>query len=293
MAQLSAYGGANLISRLHNDTYPAIEPTGLKPCRKYVFVTGASKGIGRATAISYAKAGAAAIAVAARSDLSSLRQEIMDAATSAGRELPQVVELNFDILDRQNIESAARRVESAFGRLDIIINNAATMDEFKPIVDSNPDEWWQTWTVNIRGTYLVTHAFLPLMLKGGDKQIINITSLGAFALTPGASAYQISKLALIRYTEYLNVDYGDQGVVAFALHPASVLTDISRTMPEKLHKIFTDTPELAADTMVFLTSEKREWLRGRYISCNWNMPEFIGKEEEIVREDKLKIKLNV
>ena len=254
-------------------------------------MSGASKGIGRAAAISFVKAGVAAIAVAARSALSSLEREMHDAATAAGKPVPHVKAIPLDILDPDSIERAARTTSDTFGRLDVLINNAGVMEEFKSTLDCDPDQWWQTWNVNVRGTFLLTRALLPLMLKGGDKQIIMLTSIGAFMPAPGGSGYQISKLALLRYADYLNMEYGAQGVVAYALHPGAIPTEIGLTMPKFLQAKLIDKPELAADTMVFLLSEKREWLRGRYVSCTWDMPEFLEKREEIVSEDKLKIRL--
>lgn len=278
-------------SILRNDTYEAIDPTKLNLEGKCVFLSGASKGIGRAAAISFVKAGVAAIAVAARSNLSSVVQEMHETAAAMGKKAPHILALSLDILDRQSIERAAEETSKAFGRLDILINNAGAMEEFKSTVDSDPDQWWQTWTVNMRGTYLVTRALLPLMLQGGDKHIIILTSVGAFMPAPGGSGYQISKLALLRYAEYLNVEYGAQGLVSYALHPGAIPTEVGLTLPKYLHAKMIDTPELAADTIVFLSSEKTEWLRGRYVSCTWDMPEFLGMQEEIVQEDKLKIKL--
>ena len=283
--------GYNFTSALRKDTYPAIDPTKLDLQGKYVFLSGASKGIGRAAAISFAKAGVAAIAIAARSDLSSVEREMREAATMTGKKVPQITSLFLDILDRQSIERAAEETAKAFGRLDILINNAGAMEEFKPTIESDPDQWWQTWTVNIRGTYLLTRALLPLMLEGGDKHIIILTSIGAFMPAPGGSGYQITKLALLRYADYLNIEYGSQQVVSYALHPGAIPTEVGLTLPKHLHAKMIDTPELAADTIVFLASEKREWLRGRYISCTWDMPEFLSMKEEIVAGDKLKIKL--
>ncbi|KAF6224480.1 hypothetical protein HO133_011057 [Letharia lupina] len=286
-----AAAGYNFTSTLRNDTYPAIDPTKLKLGGKYVFLSGASKGIGHAAAISFVKAGVAGIAIAARSDLSSLEREMHEAATAAGKPSPQIKSIRLDILDAQSIERAAQETSDTFGKLDILINNAGAMEEFKPTLDSDPEQWWQTWTVNIRGTYLLTRALLPLMLKGGDKQIIMLTSIGAFMPAPGGSGYQISKLALLRYAEYLNIEYGAQGVVAYGIHPGAIPTDIGLTMPSFLHHKLIDKPALAADTIVFLVSERREWLRGRYVSCTWDMLEFGEMEEEIVGGDKLKIRL--
>ena len=283
--------GFNFTSTLRSDTYPAIDPTKLDLGGKYVFLSGASKGIGHAAAISFVNAGVAAIAIAARSDLSALERDMHEAAKAASKPSPHIKAIHLDILDAQSIERAAKETSDAFGRLDILINNAGVMEEFKTTLDGDPGTWWQTWTVNIRGTYLLTRALLPLMLKEGDKQIIMLTSIGAFMPTPGGSGYQISKLALLRYAEYLNLEYSAQGVVAYGLHPGAIATDIGLTMPSFLHSKLIDTPELAADTIVFLVSEKREWLRGRYVSCTWDMPELCKREEEIVSEDKLKIKL--
>ncbi len=283
--------GFNFTSTLRHDTYPAIDPVKADLRGKSVFVSGASKGVGRAAAISFVKAGVAAIAIAARSDLSSLEREMHEAATSAGKPIPHIKSIHLDILDSQSVERAAQITSDSFGRLDILINNAGAMEEFKSTLDSNPDQWWQTWSVNVRGTFLLTRALLLLMLKGGDKQIVMLTSIGAFMPTAGGSGYQISKLALLRYTDYLNIEFGAQGVVAYGLHPGAIPTEIGLTMPRFLHTKLIDKPELAADTMVFLVSEKREWLRGRYVSCTWDMPEFLEKREEIVNEDKLKLRL--
>ena len=281
----------NFTSTLRNDTYPAIDPNNLDLRGKYVFLSGASKGIGHAAAISFVKAGVAGIAIAARSDLSSLEQTMHEAAKAAGKPSPHIKPIRLDILDAQSIERATQETSDAFGKLDILINNAGAMENFKPAIDSDPEQWWQTWTVNIRGTYLLTRALLPLLLKGCDKQIMMLTSVGAFMRSPGGSAYQISKLAMLRYTEYLNVEYAAQGLIAYGVHPGAIPTEIGLTLPSFLHHKLTDTSELAADTIVFLVSERREWLRGRYVSCTWDMPELCEKEEEIVREDKLKIKL--
>ncbi len=81
------------------------------------------------------------------------------------------------------------------------------MEAFESILDSNPDQWWQTRSVNSHDTFRRTRALLHLMLKGGDKQIVMLTSIAAFLPTSGGSGYQISKPALLRYTDYLNMEY--------------------------------------------------------------------------------------
>lgn len=153
------HSGFHFTSSTHTDTYPAIEPaTKSDLTGKYVFVTGASKGVGRATAIGYAKAGAAAIGLGARSQLSSLEKEIQDAAKKAGKKAPKMLSVKLDVEDRASVEAAAKEIEASFGRLDILINNAGYLEKAIPIAESDPDEWWKTWTVvRIQSLPTATH----------------------------------------------------------------------------------------------------------------------------------------
>jgi NAD(P)-dependent dehydrogenase (short-subunit alcohol dehydrogenase family) len=91
------------------------------------------------------------------------------------------------VTDQGSIESAAANVLEAFGGLDIIINNAGYLEYFLPIADSDTSEWWRTWDMNLRSIYLCTKFFLPILLKGGEKTIINIGSIGAHHFMPGVS----------------------------------------------------------------------------------------------------------
>lgn len=232
---------------VHNDTYPAISPSKSDLSGKAVFICGASKGIGRAITLSYAKAGASQIAIGARSDLSSLEESILHAAKEAQRKVPELLAVCLDVTDRNSIENAARQVEKAFGKIDIIVNNTGMLGKGAAVADSDPDAWWDIWTLNVRGPYLVTRAFLPLLLKGGDKQIVNIASVGAHVIGPGFSAYQTSKLALLRFTEFVQAEYGGEGVLAFSVHPGNVATDLLNDIggvpPSLKHGMSTHTYE--------------------------------------------------
>lgn len=283
--------GMAFVKTRHNDTYPFIDPaTKSDHTEHYVLVTGASKGVGRATALAFAKSGAAGIAIGARSDFGTLEQEMLDAAKSAGKKAPKILKLSLDVADYASVEKAAKETEKEFGQLDVLINNAGYLGDWLPIGETDPKGWWRNYEINIGGVYNVSRAFLPLLLKGKQKTIVNVTSAGAHGLTEGASGYQSSKFALLRFTEFLNVDYSDQGLVAYAVHPCGAATELGLNMPESMHFVFTDTPEIASDTMVFLTSKKRNWLAGRYIDCCWDMDDFLSKEKEIVEGDKLKMR---
>ncbi|EED22355.1 oxidoreductase, short chain dehydrogenase/reductase family, putative [Talaromyces stipitatus ATCC 10500] len=275
----------------HNDTYPAIA----KACQqgKAVLITGASKGIGRATAISYAKAGAQTIIIAARSNLDEVEKEILAAAKETGKRSPQILKLALNVTDEKNVAEAAAKVKETVGKVDILINNAGYLEEWIPISESDPSEWWKTWEINMKGVYLVTRAILPLVLQSETKTIVNLSSVGAHMTANGASAYQTSKLAVIRFTEFIAAEYGEKGIVAFSIHPGGVFTELASKLPDYLRPKLVDTPELAGDSLAWLTQEKQEWLNGRYVSVNWDMPELIARKDEIVKEDKLKVRMVV
>ncbi|KAJ5417850.1 uncharacterized protein N7487_001400 [Penicillium crustosum] len=266
MAQAD-HTGINFTSRSHHDTYPAIDPTKRDLSSKYIFITGASKGIGRETALSYSRAGCAGIAVGARTNLDRLAASISEAASEAGKPVPQIVVVPLDVTEEKSVTAAAATVNEAFPRLDILINNAGYLEKRAKIADSDPEEWWRTWNVNVLGP------------------------IAAHLLSPGGSAYQTSKLALQRWTEFLDADHGPDGILTFAVHPGGVLTDMGKRLPVERQVVLTETPRLCADTLVFLTESRRDWLAARYISVTWDMEELLSREEEIVQGDKLKVRM--
>lgn len=219
---LTLITGDDYTKTLHSDTYEAIDSSKANLHGKNVFICGASKGIGRSITLSFAKAGASCIAIGARSEQALFEKEIKDAAAGAKKSPPKVLQIKLDVTDQKSIERAAANIENQFGRLDVLVHNAGIVGTPSPIVDSDPEDWWKTWDGNVRGPYLVTRAFLPLMLKGGDKQIVNVSSVGAFLTGQGLSSYQASKLALIRFTEFIVSEYGENGVLAFCIHPGNI-----------------------------------------------------------------------
>ena len=286
--------GADYIDTLHNDTYEFINPKQFDLEGRAVFITGASRGLGRAFAVSYAKAGASYIAIGARSSLDEVQQEIQDAARSAGREAPQVLSLKLDVTSKESVAQAAKEVDDAFGRCDILINNSGFMETTSKMTEVDPDERWKTFETNIFGMFLMSRAFIPMMVKkDGLKTIVNLTSMWGTTWVVGGSAYQLTKFATMRFSEMCNSEYGDQGILSYSLHPGGVETELGRHLQADFKQFLIDTPEMGADTIVWLTAERREWLAGRYVSATWNMKELLDKREKLVEEDHLKMRLMV
>lgn len=219
-----------------------------------------------------------------------------EAAQSAGRSKPNVLTIKIDVTDRASVEAAAGKVSAAFdGRLDILINNAGYLSSFAGIAETEPDEWWTDWEVNVKGVYLTTRFFWRLLLASPTKIVINVSSIGACMMTPESSAYSCTKLAINRFTEFLNQDHGPgkDGVVAVAVHPGGVATELAHGMPEHIHEFLVDTPELAGDTFMWLGAVRREWLGGRYISAAWDLEELEQRREDVLKGDLLKVRLAV
>ncbi|ORY59509.1 NAD-P-binding protein [Pseudomassariella vexata] len=277
------------------DTYPYISLDKADFSGKSVLITGASRGIGKATAIAFGTAGCSKIAVGARSDLSATAAAVISAATAAGKPKPQVVMLQLDISSPESVKAATAKLSLEFdGKLDILCNNAAYLETWGMVMDSEPADWWQTWEVNVKGTYLCARHFLPLILRSDSKTIVNVTSSGANVVARGCSAYETSKVAVTRFTEFLVEEYGSQGLVAHAFDPGSVDTDMARKLHEDMYTFLKmDAVDLPADTTVWLVRERREWLTGRFVSCSWDMEELEERKEEIVEKELLKFRIAI
>ena len=283
---------AKFVSQVRKDTYPFIDPTTADLTGRSVLITGASKGIGKATAISFATAGCSKIVLLARSDMGEVESAVKDAAAKANRPAPLVRSIKVDITSEESMRVASETAADFLGgSLDILISNAGYLEKWKPIAESVPSEWWWTWEVNIKGTYLTAHYFLPLLLKSQTKTLVTVSSGGAHALFPGASGYQTTKFTQCRLTEFIDAEYYQQGLIAIALHPGGVKTELANNMPLDRKGVLTDTPQLAADTMVWLARERRDWLAGRFVSSSWDMEEFEGKKEDILERNLLKFRV--
>jgi NAD(P)-dependent dehydrogenase (short-subunit alcohol dehydrogenase family) len=197
-----------------------------------------------------------------------------------------------DVTNQSSVEAAAAEVSAQFPEgIDIIVSNAGVLEKVAPVTEADANEWWSSYEVNTKGTYLIARSFLPLLLKKptGLKSIAIVTSIGALMVLPGMSAYNNAKLAGMRLAEYIQLEYGTQGVVAFSIHPGGVNTDLARNLDESMHAMLTETPELPADTIVWLTRERREWVGGRFVNTQWDMGEFEGRKEEIVEKGLLTV----
>lgn len=314
--EIPVFSGYFFTKTLHNDMSTSTDPTktDLYQPGKVVLITGAGRGIGRSTALRYAESGPACITVCARtrSELDTIEAEIKNINSSI-----RVRTFSINICNKEEVNSVLKAVSEEEGKLNVLVNNAGTSCSWTPLADSDEDAYWETFHVNVKGTYLMMKTFLPLLAETAKKEgtsvdVVNLTTIGANITVPGSSAYGVSKLAISRLTEFVSMEYRQQGVNCFAVHPGGVPTTLAKgiALPEcrpttsnyfqRLYAVLTDiktvlidTPELAAGFIVWLTKGQRTWLSGRYLSATWDVDELKSMRDDIVHNDKLKNRMVV
>jgi NAD(P)-dependent dehydrogenase (short-subunit alcohol dehydrogenase family) len=282
--------------KVHHAQYPAIDPlTALKgsASAKIIFISGASQGIGQATAVAFAQAGAQAIYLTARSE-----KALRETRTRVSKANPETLceYMVCDVTEEEQVKASIKDCVAKFGGIDVVDSNAGYLNHWKKIGESDPTSWWKTWEVNLKGTYYVIRYSMSYLIESAKKHsakgssggyLILISSIGAQLVRPTASDYQTSKHAINRLCEFVNVDHGGDGIKCFAIHPGGVLTLLAKNMPKELHVHLVDEPELAAGFAVWLCSGKADWAKGRYLSSNWDIGELIQLKDQIVEDDLL------
>jgi NAD(P)-dependent dehydrogenase (short-subunit alcohol dehydrogenase family) len=254
-------------------------------------VTGGGRGLGRAFAQALATAGVK-VAVTARTEweLDETRRLI---AAAGGK----VLVFCADVTDRRAMEQVVASVADQFGPIDILVNNAAILTPLGFDWDVDPDEWWHTIEVNVRGPYLCTHLVLPSMMERRRGRIINVTSEAAHQVHPYGTAYVTSKAALSQWTNVLAAGVQEYGIRAFALAPGGPTAMIeimatSPSVPKEVNAAFQsfleepgDTTHNSVRTLMFLVSGQADRLTGRQIAHEDSIDDLIRRTDEIVEKD--------
>jgi NADP-dependent 3-hydroxy acid dehydrogenase YdfG len=188
-------------------------------------VTGASSGIGEATARSLAGLGAAVVLVARREDrLEQLAEQIRD---GGGDALPVLA----DVTDEQQAQSAVKRAIGAYGRLDILINNAGVLS-MGPVADAPTEQWQQMLETNVEGLVFVTQAALPHLVEAAQtssrrmSDLVNIGSTSAHTQRAGTAMYSLTKAGISAFTESLRQEMVPASVRVSLVEPGTVATDL-------------------------------------------------------------------
>jgi 2-deoxy-D-gluconate 3-dehydrogenase len=236
---------------------------------KTAFVTGASRGIGRAIAVALAQAGADLALVARTAEGLA---DTADDVTAVGR---KAVIIPADVTNQVAVANAVATAIDQLGQVDVVINNAGGSNFMVPFRDLRLSGWDKLMTLNLSSAVYVCQAFAPHLLDRGSGSVINVASVAGVASAPLISPYGAAKAALISLTKTLAVEWAVSGVRVNALCPGWTATDLNRnlwddpvsgpatvaTVPMKRWA----TAQEMAGPAVFLASNASSYLTGQTI----------------------------
>lgn len=267
-------------------------------------ITGGSRGLGYAFAHALSAAGAR-VAITGRSP-----EALHQTLTQLSRASDQVVAVPADVTDPKATEHVIATVEDHLGPITVLINNAGQFQAFGPVGSVDPGLWWREIEVNLRGPFLYAHAVLPHMRTRQDGRIINVASAAGLGTIPLASAYNVSKTALIRFSETLAQETAGDSIRVFAIHPGTVRTpmnayvhdspDVAQQAPgiqqwfQQLYAAGEDTPiEQAVALVLRIAAGHADPLSGWYLSVDDDLDALVQQHETAPQADQRSLRLRV
>lgn len=258
---------------------------------KAAIITGASKGIGKTIAETFAKEGCNLTILSRNFD------EIRNAAKELEKYDVDILPLKCDVSNPVEVEEMVKKTIDHFKKIDILVNNAGIYGPFGPLVDNDLKEWKNTIDINLMGTVICTKFVLPHMIKAKSGKIINLSGGGAGGPpTPTISAYVTSKVAVVRFTEVIAEEVKNYNIQVNSIAPGAVNTRLLNQLlaaADKIDKKFLERsikqmetggtpPEKAAQLALFLASEESNGITGKLISAIWDdYQNFVKKLDEI------------
>lgn len=222
---------------------------------KTALITGATSGIGKATAIRFAQEGINLILCGRRQErLSQLKTQLSKSVN--------VHTLNFDVRNNADIQEAIASLPEAFATIDILINNAGNAHGLDPIQTGNTDDWDAMLDINVKGLLYVSKAIIPQMTARKEGHIINIGSTAGKEVYPNGNVYCASKHAVDAISQGMRIDLNKHNIKVGAVNPGMVATEFSEVRfkgdTERADKVYQGfdvlKPEDIADIIYFVVS---------------------------------------
>ncbi|MEM9061532.1 MAG: SDR family oxidoreductase [Pseudomonadota bacterium] len=232
-------------------------------------ITGAARGIGLATARRFLEDGWSVALL----DIDGAAQE---AAAEGLNEPDRVLAITADVAERTQVKDALDAVRDRFGRLDALVNNAGVA-VFKPILETQPDEWQRVIDVNLTGPFLCTQAAVPLMVESGGGAIVNIASISGMRASTLRVAYGTSKAGLMHLTKQMAAEFAGLGIRANCVAPGPVDTAMSKQVhTNAIRADYHDAIPLGrygfeeelAEAIHFLCSDRASYITGQTLGVD-------------------------
>ncbi|RWR14093.1 3-oxoacyl-[acyl-carrier-protein] reductase [Siminovitchia fortis] len=240
---------------------------------KVALVTGASRGIGRATAIKLAEAGADVVVNYAGS--TDKANEVAEQIKALGRE---AITYQCNVSDSDAVQSMAKDVIAKFGRLDILVNNAGiTRDNL--LMRMKENEWDDVIDTNLKGVFLCTKAFTRQMMKQRSGRIINVASIVGVIGNPGQANYVAAKAGVIGLTKSAARELASRGITVNAVAPGFIATDMTDQLADEQKEAMLEQIPLSkfgqasdiANAVLFLASDDANYITGQTIHVDGGM----------------------
>lgn len=211
---------------------------------KTAFITGATSGIGKATAEIFAKNNIRLILCGRRKErLRSLQEELS--------KITEVTTLQFDVSKREEVSKAIKSLPENFKQIDILINNAGNAHGLSTIQDGNIDDWDAMLDINVKGLLYVSKAIIPQMIQNNSGFIINIGSIAGKEVYPNGNVYCASKFAVNALNKSMRLDLNPYNIRVSAIHPGLVETEFSEVRfkgdTERAKTVYKDFKALQAE----------------------------------------------
>ena len=240
---------------------------------KVALITGASRGIGRATALELAKAGAKIVINYAGN--AAAAQEVLKAIQEMGG---QAIAVQANIAVAAEVDELIQKAVEAFGSIDILVNNAGiTRDTL--LMRMKEADWDAVLDTNLKGVFLCTKAVSKLMLKQRSGRIINMTSVVGLTGNASQANYAAAKAGVVGFTKSMAKELGSRGITVNAVAPGFIATDMTEVLPDSVKEQMTrtiplgrpGTPSDVAKAVLFLCSDAAAYITGQTLNVDGGM----------------------
>ena len=251
---------------------------------KIALITGATSGIGKATAVKLAETGFDLIITGRRSDrLHALEEELQKKGV-------QVISLHFDVRNQMEVKQAISSLPEAWKNIDVLVNNAGLAVGTNPIQDGLMEDWERMIDTNIKGLLYVTREIAPLMIKNQKGHIVNLASVAGKEVYPGGNVYCATKHAVDALSKAMRTDMLKHNIKVTNIAPGMVETEFSivrykgdEKAAQNVYNGMTPlTGEDIADTIVFAVTSPRSCMPKRHYDYAYRPGKFQGCKQKII-----------